>query len=133
MSKETAPLYLIKKGNGLLPASEMDMRILDAIHDGETVETRIKNRRNGGRLRAYWKMLHEVVKATECAPSIEALHQIVKLETGHTTDVLLRGYKVKIPASISFDKMTEPEMIDYFEHAKRFLAEAYGYVQEKAA
>ena len=129
--KERPPLFLAKENNCLVPTYEMDMRLFDAIPNGAIIEACIKQQRSSWRLKAYWKMLHEVVKATECAPTSEALHQIIKLETGYTTDVLLRGFKVKIPASISFEKMSEPEMIDFFDHAKRFLAEAYGYVEER--
>lgn len=133
--KSERPIYaFIRKGNYLVPEMEMDARALDSISQGERVKVEITQWRNVDRLRAYWAMLNEVVTATECAPSAEKLHELIKLETGFVDLVRLgNGMKVAVPGSIAFDKMTEDQMVAFFQGAERFLGENYGYSRERAA
>lgn len=126
--KPEKPIYAFRKrGLSLVPDMEMDARALEGIADGDLVRVDIKEFRNGGRLRAYWAMLHEVIAATECAPSSERLHEAMKLELGIVDLVKVGTMTVAIPGSIAFDKMDEPEMVEWFRIAERFLAEKYGY------
>ena len=126
--KPEKPVYaFIRQGNALLPELEMDSRALEGIANGQRVRVEIKEFRSAPRLRAYWAMLHEVVAATECAPSAERLHEAMKLELGIVDLVKVGTMTVAIPGSIAFDKMDEPEMVEWFRIAERFLAEKYGY------
>lgn len=112
-----------------MPEMEFDKRALIGITNGQRVRIEIKEFRNTGRHRAYWAMLHDVVAATECALSPERLHEVVKLENGVVDIVALpSGFKVAIPGSISFDKMSESEFIAFFEAAERWLSATYGYI-----
>lgn len=135
MSKKSEkPVYaFVRRGNALLPEMERDIRALDGVAQGERVKVEIKQWRNYGRLAAYWAMLAEVVDATQCAPSPEKLHELIKLETGHVDLVRLGKHHVAIPGSIAFDKMTEADMVKFFQTAEQFLAEHYGYSREQAA
>lgn len=126
--KPEKPVYaFIRQGNALLPELEMDSRALEGIPNGQRVRVEIKEFRSAPRLRAYWAMLHEVVAATECAPSAERLHEAMKLELGIVDLVKVGTMTVAIPGSIAFDKMDEPEMVEWFRTAERFLSEKYGY------
>lgn len=126
--KPEKPVYaFIRQGNALLPELEMDSRALEGIPNGQRVRVEIKEFRSAPRLRAYWAMLHEVVAATECAPSAERLHEAMKLELGIVDLVKVGPMTVAIPGSIAFDKMDEPEMVEWFRIAERFLSERYGY------
>lgn len=126
--KPEKPVYaFIRQGNALLPELEMDSRALEGIANGQRVRVEIKEFRSAPRLRAYWAMLHEVVAATECAPSAERLHEAMKLELGIVDLVKVGTMTVAIPGSIAFDKMDEPEMVEWFRIAERFLSEKYGY------
>lgn len=126
--KPEKPVYaFIRQGNALVPELEFDQRALAGIENGQRVRVDIKEFRSAPRLRAYWAMLHDVVAATECAPSAERLHEAMKLELGIVDLVKVGHMTVAIPGSIAFDRMTEAEMVEWFRIAERFLAEKYGY------
>ena len=130
--KPEKPVYaFIRRGDALVPELDMDCRAIDGIAQGQRVKVEIKEFRNVGRHRAYWKMLHEMVAATECALSPERLHEVIKLETGVVDLIRLpNGMTVAIPGSIAFDKMSEEEFVAFFKAAERWLAEAYGWAPE---
>lgn len=131
--KPEKPIYAFRRnGSALVPDMDMDMRALEGVANGQLVRIEIKEFRNVGRHRAYWKMLHEMVAATECALTPERLHEVIKLETGIVDLIRLpNGMTVAIPGSISFDKMDEPEFVAFFEAAERWIAETYGWVSER--
>lgn len=128
--REKAVYAFIRKGSGLVPEMEYDARALEGISQGQRVRIEVKEFRNLGRLRAYWAMLHEVVQATECAASAEQLHEAMKLELGIVELVKVGHLTVAIPGSIAFDKMSEPEMVEWFRIAEKWLADKYQYVRE---
>lgn len=132
-AKAETPVYAFYRyGDCLWPDMDMDRRALDGINPGQRVRVEIKRWRNSSRNRAYWAMLGEVIEATECALSPERLHQVLKLENGCVELVQLpSGYKVAIPGSISFDEMSEPEFMEFFRRAERWLAETYGWVPKE--
>jgi len=133
--KPERPVYaFIRKGNHLVPELEIDLKALAGIAQGQRVKLEIKEFRNLDRHRAYWWMLHDVIDATDCALSPERLHEVIKLENGVVDLIQLpTGFKVAIPGSISFDKMTEAEFVAFFQRAEKWLAETYGYVNEHEA
>lgn len=129
MAKRERPTYaFLRRGNTLVPEMDFDARALEGVANGQRVKVDVSEFRSTPRMRAYWMMLHEVVAATECAPSAERLHEAMKLELGIVDHVQVKGFKVAVPASIAFDKMSESEMVQYFNLAQRWLAETYGYV-----
>lgn len=133
-AKKEKPVYaFIRKGVGLVPELDWDLRALDGVAQGQRVKVEIKAFRSLPRLRAYWAMLHEVVAATECAASAERLHEAMKLELGIVDLVKVGNMTVAIPGSIAFDRMTEAEMSEFFNIAQRWLSEKYGYVPERDA
>lgn len=133
--KSEKPVYaFVRRGNALVPEMAMDCRALDGVAQGQKVRIEIKEWRNLDRLKAYWAMLHDVVEATECAPTTERLHEVLKLENSFVDHVRLpNGFLVAIPASIALDKMSEPEFIAFFQSAERWLAATFGYVVQRNA
>lgn len=131
--KPEKPTYAFtRRGDALVPELDMDCRALDGISQGQRVKVEVKEFRNVGRHRAYWKMLHEMVAATECALSPERLHEVIKLETGVVDLIRLpNGMTVAIPGSIAFDKMDEAEFVAFFQSAEKWLADTYGWVPER--
>ena len=113
----------------LVPNNEDAVDLMNTIKRHDTVQVEIKRPRNYKRLQAYWAMLRSCVDATGCAPSTDALHDVIKLGTGHFDAVILKatGETKLVPASISFAAMTEREFIDYFQSAQLWLAENIGY------
>lgn len=133
MTKDTQPYAFIRRGDSLVPEMEYDLSALDGVAQGQRVKIEIKQWRNSARLRAYWAMLRECVIATECAPTVNVLHEEIKLNTGLVQFVRFKGMLVQIPASIAMDKLGEAEMIAHFERAERYLAEAYGWAGKDVA
>lgn len=120
--------------NSLVPEMSFDLAALDGIAQGERVRIEIKQWRNSGRNRAYWSILSDVVAACGLTLTPEKLHEVLKLENGVIELVRLpTGMTVAIPGSISFEKMTEQEFVDFFRKAEAWLAETYGWVREEAA
>jgi hypothetical protein len=133
--KREKPVYaFIRQGNTLRPELDLDLRALDGVANGQRVKVEVKEFRNAGRNRAYWKMLSDVVSATDCAISPERLHEVLKLELGIVDLVRLpNGMTVALPGSIAFEKMDEAEFVAFFKRAQEWLAATYGYVDERAA
>lgn len=135
MSKKDKPVYgFIRKGNALLPAMDYDLAAPENIAQGELVKVEIKQFRNVGRHRAYWAMLQEVIDACGLDYNAEKLHDLIKLQNG-VVDLLNlpSGMIVAIPASISFDKMSETDFQTFFRKAETWLAKTYGYSRQEAA
>jgi len=130
------PIYsFVRKGNALVPELDYDLRALDGVANGQRVRVDIKEWRNLDRLKAYWSMLHDCIAATGANNlSAERLHEVAKLMNGCVDVVMLpSGQPVAIPASISLDKMTEPEFIEFFRKVEEWLGATYGYAQQARA
>lgn len=135
MAKKDKPVYgFIRKGHALIPAMEFDHAALDSVAEGELVKVDIKQFRNVGRHRAYWATLQNVIDACGLDYKSEKLHDLIKLQNG-VVDLLTlpSGMTVAIPASISFDKMSEADFQSFFRKAETWLAATYGYVRQEAA
>ncbi|WP_022710393.1 DUF1367 family protein [Pseudochrobactrum sp. AO18b] len=135
MSKKDKPIYgFIRLGNALVPAMNYDLAALESIAQGELVKVEIKQFRNVGRHRAYWAMLQEVIDACGLDYNAEKLHDLIKLHNGVIDFITLpSGLTVSIPASISFDKMSETDFQTFFRKAETWLAKTYGYFRQEAA
>lgn len=130
-STENAPIYLTRKGTALYGEMEMDREAIRKLPEGERVRVDIRTGRVPSRLRFYWAFLRNVVLATECAPHDKALHQMIKLRTGYTDDIIMGGYVIKVPASIAFDNMDEETFGNFLENAIRFIAAEFGVTPEQ--
>jgi len=131
---EKSVFAFIRKGNVLVPELDMDLRALDGVANGQRVRIEVKEWRNVDRLRAYWSLLHEAVDACGMSMTAEKLHEVIKLENGVVDLIRLpNGMTVAIPASVAFDKMSEPEFIAFFQAAEAWLAKMYGFASEREA
>ena len=127
MSKsEQPPIYMQRKGHYLAPEMTTDAELMERLPFGERIKVTITTARSPSKLRWYWMFLGRVVKATECAPSPETLHDIIKLHTGFVTPVMVKGFAVAVPKSISFSSMKEEEFEDFRHNAIKWVAETYG-------
>lgn len=135
MAKKDKPVYgFIRRGFNLVPQLDFDRSALDSVAEGELVKVEIKQFRNVGRHRAYWATLQDVINACGLDYSAEKLHDLIKLQNG-VVDLLTlpSGMTVAIPASISFDKMSEADFQSFFRKAEAWLAKTYGYARQEAA
>ena len=123
---EQPPIYVMRRGSVLQPEMMEDKDLIERLPSGHRIKITVSEGRSPAKLRLYWSYLGRVVRATDCCPSPEALHSLVKLETGHTTPIRVKGYTVLVPASISFSSMSEAEFDDFLRAAERWLIETYG-------
>jgi hypothetical protein len=129
---ELPPVYAIRRGDTLIGEMEADREWIRQQPSGERIKVTLHTGRSPSKLRFYWAFLGKVVKATDCAPSAETLHELVKLETGHTQPVRVKGYTVLVPASIAFDRMSEDQFGIFLESAIQFIAATFGITPEQA-
>lgn len=133
MAKDENPtIYMIRRGDSLQPEMAMDADLVRRIAPGVRVKVKISEGRSPSKLRWYWAFLSRVVNATGCAPSPEVLHDVIKLHTGYVVPVMVKGFAVAVPKSISFAKMSEHEFTDFCEDAVKWIAETYGITPEMA-
>jgi hypothetical protein len=135
-SSEAASIYCVRYGSNLVGEMAADRERIAEIKEGERVRVDVRTGRVPKRLRFYWSFIREVRIATGCAPTDKAFHSLIKMETGFTEEVIFRGFKVKIPASVAFEAMDESEFSQFLQEALAFIAREYGIVPsdvEKAA
>ena len=123
---EHPPIYVMRRGSVLHPEMMEDKDLIERLPSGHRIKITVSEGRSPAKLRLYWSYLGRVVKACGCAPSPEALHDVVKLHTGFVTPVMVKGFTVAAPKSISFASMTEAEFDDFLREAERWLIETYG-------
>lgn len=127
MAKNEQPhIYVTRRGSTLWPEMAIDKDLIERLPGGQRVKITVSEGRSPAKLRLYWSYLGRVVKACECAPSPEALHDVVKLHTGFVTPVMVKGFTVAVPKSISFSSMSESEFDDFLRTAEKWLVETYG-------
>jgi hypothetical protein len=130
-ASENPPCYVIRDGDRLIGEMEMDRETIRQFPAGQRIRVELRTGRVPSRLRFWWAFLHEVVSATECCPTAEALHETVKLMCGYTTPVLVKGMTVMVPRSISFASMTEEEFTKFLADGLRFIGDHYGVTPEQ--
>lgn len=124
---DAKPIYCIVRGAGMFPEMRADAEAMAELPQGQRVVVTIKAPRNHARLRAYWAMMRDVVNATDVVPTPEALHQVIKMETGYVDLVRdAKGRAYAVPSSIALDKMDEPTFVKFMANAERWIAENLG-------
>jgi hypothetical protein len=131
-SSESPSIYCVRYGSNLVGEMAADRERIAEIKEGERVRVDVRTGRVPSRLRFYWAFLREVVKATGAAPHEKALHQIIKLRTGFTDDVIMGGYVIKVPSSVAFDAMDETTFSTFLNEALAFIAKEFGVTPEQA-
>lgn len=127
MSKSEQPhIYMKRRGSQLFPEMQADADLIMRLSADTRIKITVTEGRSPAKLRLYWAYLGRVVKACNCAPSPEALHDVVKLHTGFVTPVMVKGFTVAVPKSISFSSMSESEFDDFLRTAEKWLIETYG-------
>jgi hypothetical protein len=128
---DTIPIYVMRHGDTLVGEMNADRERIKEFTAGERIRVELRTGRIPSRLSFYWAFLREVVKATGCCPTEKTLHSLVKLKTGFTEDVLMGGYLIKVPASISFENMDEPTFGRFLDAAVEFIAAEFGITPEQ--
>jgi len=74
--------------------------------------------RNSQQHRFYWALCRLVALNHEELKDAEAVHQAIKLLSGHFDLVQVGKHMVRIPRSTSFDKMSQEEFDKFLAKAK---------------
>lgn len=121
---DDAPILMKRRGDHLEPCAELDARNLRKFDGGKSLRVRITQPRNVRRLRLYWGLMHKIHENMDNPPPLETLHEAIKVRLGYTETIRFKGGEVvTLPASIAFDKMKEPEFVEFMDRFKRFLCE----------
>lgn len=129
---EHPPIYVLRRGDTLIGEMEADREWIRQQPHDQRIKVLMHGGRSPSKLRFYWSFLGKVVKATDCAPSTETLHDIVKLHTGFVVPIMVKGFPVAVPKSISFTSMSEEEFNAFLEKAIEWIAETYDVTPEMA-
>jgi hypothetical protein len=126
--RESAPIMFRVERGRLAPSSQFDAEALDALPRGVDLEVTIKHRRSLPQLRAYWKGMGNLIKATECHPTPEKAHEALKFDLGyHVPMKRLDGSIVYVVDSAALSAMTPEEFTGFFNRAKRHVIETFGF------
>lgn len=128
---EQPPIYVVRRGHQLVPEMQADRELIERFPAGERIKVSLHTGRSPAKLRWYWTYLARIVKATSCAPSPETLHDVIKLHTGFVVPVMVKGFAVAVPKSISFASMSEVEFDDFLKNAIEWVAKTYGVTPEQ--
>jgi hypothetical protein len=128
--RETPEIWVQRKAAGLWPEMAMDADAIAQLPYGERLRVTLHTGRVPKRLRFYWSLIKKVVDATGCASSAEALHNVIKLECGYTEPVKVRGLTILVPASISFEAMSEEEFTKFLADALLYVATNFAITPE---
>lgn len=128
--RETPEIWVQRKGIFLAPEFKMDAEAIEKLPHGERLRVTLHTGRVPKRLRFYWSFIKKVVDATGCASSAEALHSTIKLECGYTEPVKVRGLTILVPASISFEAMSEETFSKFLSDALLYVATNFGLTPE---
>jgi hypothetical protein len=111
-------VYLRKQLRALVPHGEEAEELIQSLKPNELVRAEITRPRNLGQHRLYWAMCRLVAMNHDELKDAEAVHQAIKILSGHCDVVQIKGMMVKIPRSISFGKMEQSEFERFFRSAK---------------
>lgn len=102
----------------------MDAEALKAFDAIKTVRVKITQPRNVGQFRLYWAALKLVHDNMEDPPTLDKLHDAVKVRMGYFTTMKFKdGTEATIPDSIAFDRMEQPEFKVFFDKFKALVHE----------
>jgi hypothetical protein len=111
--------------SGLAAADAEALDALKKLTLGSSVTVEIKRPRNTGQHRLYWALCTLVADHHQELSTAEQVHETIKLLTGHCDVVALRstGEVVRVPRSISFNRMSNEEFVAFFRKAKDVVCE----------
>jgi hypothetical protein len=126
--KDQAPIILRKTRFGFEAMDAIDAETLAQYAFGSEVEVTFRKRRSGPQQRLYWKVLGEVVKATDKWPSATHLHDDLKISLGYWQKLVTMSGQVTYRAdSTAFPKMDGQEFKVFFDRAMKLIAETVGF------
>lgn len=118
MSRDKAPLMMVRRGDALFPLDGLARDELVKLPERKPLKVRASGDRSNPQNRLYFAMLKLVVENMAQNTTKETLHEWLKLELDVVDLIKLRnGDIVKLPSSTAFDKMDAAQFNDYFRSA----------------
>lgn len=122
MTAQTVLMWRI--GGGLYAADHRACDFIDRIAEGEEVAVRLMKGRAVPRNAFYWRVLDRIVKTIGPWKDAYDLHDALKVAAGHTKAVqLLDGRHIRVPDSVSFDRMSQQDAAAYYDAAFRLISQ----------
>ena len=115
-------------GRALVPATPYDLERCQRFKRGEMLKAdRLVKPRSLPMQGKYWACLAQFVAATECVPTADHLHNLIKMKNGYVTPAAMPdGSLCWIPDSTAFDKMGDGEFLKFIKKADRWCLETFG-------
>ncbi|ABS68906.1 hypothetical protein Xaut_3678 [Xanthobacter versatilis] len=111
-------IWLVRKGELLLPRARFDAEALTRYREGVTLRAELTEPRSGGVNRLYWSVLSAVCAATGKWSSSEVLHHALKMHLGYFESYASVHGEVDTRAqSTAFDRMDAAKFREYFDAA----------------
>lgn len=127
MAKEKPEIYMVRKGDLLVPEMSIDAQFLRKKPEGVRLRVTATQPRSVPYHRRYWAILAAVVDACGLIYRPEDLHDLIKQKLGMVQQITLRNGDVwTVTDSTAFEAMDQPEFEEFFEKAMAYLAEATG-------
>lgn len=123
MSSRRHLILLRVTDTGYIPVDETGQKQHAKLKLGQTVSADIARGRSVVQNSLYWSVLTKVVATAPGAwRTAEALHEVLKVATGHIEIVkLIDGRLIKIPESTAFNAMTQDAFQTYLDAAFRII------------
>jgi hypothetical protein len=123
--KEKPEIYMLRKGDILVPEMAVDAQFLRKKPEGVRLRVTATQPRSVPYHRRYWAILASVIDACGLDYRPEDLHTVIKIRLGMVQQIKLRnGDTHIIPDSTAFEEMDQSEFMEFFEKAMAYLIEA---------
>lgn len=120
-------LRLTRTLRGFEPSDDDSREAMKAIKLGASVKCEVRIARDNSRMRYFWGLVGVIVDNTDdeiFGGSKDACADSIKLAIGHVDQVQVYNGKewhiTRMPRSISFSKLTEPEFQDFIKRAEAY-------------
>lgn len=118
--KDALPILMLRRGTMLMPAAPLDSEAVLGLPLDKALRVRVTQPRNVDRLRLYWALIGLIAENLDGVTD-EALHDAVKVRLGYCHEVRFRGGIIRVPKSVAFDQMEEPEFAAFLDRFIEFV------------
>ncbi len=122
------PFIVVWDGRALVPSTAYDLERCQRFKIGQRLKAdKLVRPRSIKAQGMYWACLSNFVAATECVPTAEHLHNLIKMKLGYVTPAVMPdGSFYWIPDSTAFDKMDQATFNEFVSKADKWCAETFG-------
>lgn len=114
----------MRNGNALKAFGSESDAVLSKVPFGKVVYVEVKQPRNGKHHRLYWSLCSRIGDAI--GVESETVSDVLKIRTGHCTNVQTKRGILQLPKSISFAAMDQTEFREFFEKAVTVIVSEWG-------